>query len=136
MNQPIVYEVRQEILTKVESIEAFMDIVKQYSVRAKAINEWFRPSAKDNISRTDDLPIVDEDQSPYHLLTQREWEIARMIMQGYSTKQISITLHITVGTVRNHLKSIYRKLDIHSRVQLTNKLAQYIDLAQSDLVYK
>lgn len=77
-----------------------------------------------------------QNPSPSHLLTEREWEIARLVMHGYSTKQIAVALYIVVGTVRNHLKNIYRKLDVCSRVQLCNKLNQYIDLLQSDLTYK
>lgn len=50
-------------------------------------------------------------------LTKRELEILALIASGYSNQQIAEALFITVGTTKNHLKSIYNKLDVHSRTQ-------------------
>jgi two-component system response regulator DesR len=48
-------------------------------------------------------------------LTQRETEILRLAKRGLPNPQIARSLHISPGTVRNYLSSIYRKLDVHSR---------------------
>ncbi len=50
-------------------------------------------------------------------LSPREIEVLRLIAAGYSTEQVADALVITIGTVRNHLKNIYGKLDAHSRIQ-------------------
>jgi predicted ATPase/DNA-binding CsgD family transcriptional regulator len=50
-------------------------------------------------------------------LTERELDVLRLIAAGLDTDQIADRLVITVGTVRNHIKSIYSKLDVHSRLQ-------------------
>lgn len=50
-------------------------------------------------------------------LTEREVEILRLAQQGLPNPQIAQALHIATGTVRNHLSAIYRKLDVHSRVE-------------------
>lgn len=48
-------------------------------------------------------------------LTERESEILRLAKRGLPNAQIARSLHISPGTVRNHLSSIYRKFDVHSR---------------------
>jgi DNA-binding NarL/FixJ family response regulator len=48
-------------------------------------------------------------------LTERETEVLRLAKRGLPNPQIARSLHISAGTVRNYLSSIYRKLDVHSR---------------------
>ncbi|MDH4273650.1 MAG: response regulator [Gammaproteobacteria bacterium] len=50
-------------------------------------------------------------------LTAREREILRLIADGGSNKVIGRILGITDGTVKLHVKSILRKLEVHSRVE-------------------
>ena len=49
-------------------------------------------------------------------LSERELEVGQLLAAGLSTTQIADELAITVGTVRNHLKSIYGKLDAQRRL--------------------
>lgn len=51
-------------------------------------------------------------------LTPRERQIALSLIDGGCAKIISRDLSISPGTVRNHIKTIYRKLGIHSQVEL------------------
>ena len=48
-------------------------------------------------------------------LTPREWEILRLIEQGMSNQEIANSLVIEMGTVKNHVHNILRKLDVQSR---------------------
>jgi two-component system nitrate/nitrite response regulator NarL len=48
-------------------------------------------------------------------LTQREREILELIAQGLTNQEIAERLVIEVGTVKNHVHSILRKLDVSSR---------------------
>lgn len=48
-------------------------------------------------------------------LTARESEILQLIDQGYSNAQIAESLVIEMGTVKNHVHNILRKLDVQSR---------------------
>ncbi len=48
-------------------------------------------------------------------LTPREWEILHWIEQGMSNQEIANTLIIEMGTVKNHVHNILRKLDVQSR---------------------
>jgi DNA-binding NarL/FixJ family response regulator len=51
-------------------------------------------------------------------LTLREAEIARLAIQGISTKDIATRLGIKQGTVKIHLHSIYEKLNVGGRLGL------------------
>ncbi len=51
-------------------------------------------------------------------LTPTEFQVLRLIGQGKSNEEIAKILFISKNTVRSHIKSIYSKLDTHSRLQL------------------
>ncbi len=48
-------------------------------------------------------------------LTAREWEVVGLLDPERTTDDIAETLVISSETVRSHVKSIMRKLDVHSR---------------------
>ncbi len=50
-------------------------------------------------------------------LTPREREVLHALAEGLSDKGISEKLHVGIGTVRNHLVSIFAKLGTNSRLQ-------------------
>jgi len=51
-------------------------------------------------------------------LTPTEFQVLRHIGQGKSNDEIAEAMFISKNTVRSHIKSIYAKLDTHSRLQL------------------
>lgn len=53
------------------------------------------------------------------LLSPRERQIAAAVSLGLHDQQIADTLVLSVHTVKQHLKSIYKKLGVNSRVELT-----------------
>jgi LuxR family maltose regulon positive regulatory protein len=54
-------------------------------------------------------------------LTDRELEVLRLVAIGQSNEAIATTLVISIETVKKHLKNIYGKLDVHSRVEAVNR---------------
>lgn len=50
-------------------------------------------------------------------LTEREQELAELIIKGHSNREIATQLHIAEGTVRNYISNLYSKLDVYDRVQ-------------------
>lgn len=58
-----------------------------------------------------------DNDSPFSKLTPRENEILSLLAEGQSNKVIARNLGISDGTVKLHVKSILRKLGIHSRVE-------------------
>ena len=51
---------------------------------------------------------------PKKALTNREVEVARMLSNGYKSKEIAIKLSISLNTVRVHTKNIIKKLELES----------------------
>lgn len=62
-------------------------------------------------------PESDHQLSLAHL-SIRERQIALLLIEGGCAKTISRNLSISAGTVRNHIKTVYRKLGLHSQVEL------------------
>ncbi|HJT17879.1 MAG TPA: response regulator transcription factor, partial [Thermoanaerobaculia bacterium] len=53
------------------------------------------------------------------VLSKRETEIVKMVAAGLRNKEIAHKLSIGEGTVKTHLHTIYEKLGVHGRVELT-----------------
>lgn len=56
------------------------------------------------------------------LLSPREAEIARWLLQGQRVPAISRRLSISPHTVRNHIKAMFRKFGVHSQAELVDRL--------------
>jgi len=65
-----------------------------------------------------DLQNVNTTENKLKNLSERELEIARLIAQGYSNKDISKMLFISEGTVRNYISTILEKLELKNRTQI------------------
>jgi two-component system nitrate/nitrite response regulator NarL len=61
--------------------------------------------------------IGSTEENPFSRLTPRENEILALLAEGQSNKVIARNLGISDGTVKLHVKSILRKLGVHSRVE-------------------
>ena len=55
-------------------------------------------------------------------LTPTEQRLAALVVEGRSNKQVAAALFVTPKTVETQLSRIYRKLGIHSRLELANRL--------------
>jgi PAS domain S-box-containing protein len=54
---------------------------------------------------------------PHPSLTPRQTEVLHLLEHGHSTDQIADELHLSVETVRNHVRAILRTLGVHSRLE-------------------
>ena len=53
-----------------------------------------------------------------HWLSRREREVAHNLAEGHSYQAIADKLHVSLNTVRFHVKNIYRKLEVHNKAQI------------------
>ena len=59
----------------------------------------------------------------YEEMTEREREIATLLAEGLTNRQIADKLYVSEGTVKNYVSSIYDKTGIHDRVKLVVALS-------------
>jgi DNA-binding CsgD family transcriptional regulator len=87
------------------------------SVRVIALSDRF---GRGYLLRLSPLSPHDEvkDDGLDQKLSQRELEVARAVAQGLSTKRIAQELSLSVFTVQDHIKALYRKTGVNSRVGL------------------
>jgi len=56
-------------------------------------------------------------------LSARERQIANLAADGLTCTQIADRLSVSVTTVRTHLGHVYLKLGVHSRLEMSHRLA-------------
>ena len=79
------------------------------------------------LSRQIDTVVIKEfarnykqrDNSPIAVLAPREREVLQLLAEGYSNKEVSSRLGITVRSVETYRAQIMNKLDLHSMAALT-----------------
>ena len=54
-------------------------------------------------------------------LSDRELQVLRLLNSSLSAAEIADELYIAVSTTRTHIKSIYQKLDVHSRLEAVER---------------
>jgi PAS domain S-box-containing protein len=64
-----------------------------------------------------DIEEDDPPPPPHPHLTPRQAEVLRLLEQGRSTEQIATELHLSIETVRNHIRHILQALNVHSRLE-------------------
>ena len=69
----------------------------------------------DHLAGNREVHPVFRPQVPSTDLTAREEEVVEFVRRGLSNKEIALEMHISLGTVRAHLRSIFRKLEVSSR---------------------
>jgi DNA-binding NarL/FixJ family response regulator len=88
------------------------------AVRAAAADETtlspgIAASMLDEVRRLDEPTTAEADR----VVSRREEEVLQLIADGCSTPEVASRLYISQKTVKNHLASIYQKLDARDRTQ-------------------
>jgi two-component system nitrate/nitrite response regulator NarL len=80
---------------------------------------WFPPEMLGEILRhlRDDIRHIKEHDDVLNLLSPRERDVLLSMMEGKRGRQIAQDLMISSDTVRAHIRNIFAKLDVHSRLE-------------------
>ncbi len=107
-NGAVSYITKRTPLTKIQ--EAIFTIYRggsymSPSIARKVINHFTIPQSKKETSS----------------LSDRQKEIVNAIVEGFTYSKIAEQLHISTNTVRDHIKKIYRLLEVNSKTELIKK---------------
>ncbi len=100
-------------LVKDCSIEEIAEAVRMAMQGDTALSPQLAASMLDEVRRVDGSGTPEEDR----VVTKREEEVLQLIADGCSTPEVAEQLYISQKTVKNHLASIYQKLDARDRTQ-------------------
>ncbi len=64
-------------------------------------------------------PVITHSIATHHTLYARAPELLALVARGLRATEAAVTLGISAHTVRDHIKSIYRKLDVSTRAEVT-----------------
>jgi len=64
-----------------------------------------------------EMSRTDRDQVPTPRLTDRELEVLRLVATGLNNREVAKQLFISENTVKNHVRNILEKLQLHSRME-------------------
>ena len=92
-------------------VDAIFDTVKGRS----HIDPQVAPKVLSHVSQQPKLSLPD--QKLLSELSEREREILQLLAKGYSNAEISQTLFLSDGTVKNYMSTIFNKLNVSDRTQ-------------------
>lgn len=100
-------------LVKDCSTEEIASAVRMAVSGETVLSPQLAASMLDEVRKLDQAPAPDEER----IVTKREEEVLQLIADGCSTPEVAERLYISQKTVKNHLASIYQKLDARDRTQ-------------------
>jgi len=100
-------------LVKDCSTEEVADAVRMAAKGDTALSPQLAATMLDEVRRLDPASTPEEER----VVTKREEEVLQLIADGCSTPEVASQLFISQKTVKNHLASIYQKLDARDRTQ-------------------
>ena len=101
-------------LVKDCSIDEIAETIRMAANDEATISPSLAGAMLDEVRRIDPAPAEEESD---RVVTKREVEVLQLIADGCSTPEVAEQLFISQKTVKNHLASIYHKLDARDRTQ-------------------
>jgi DNA-binding NarL/FixJ family response regulator len=95
------------------SVDEISETIRMACDEQHALSPGLAASMLDEVRRLDEPSTA----SPDRVVTKREEEVLQLIADGCSTSEVAERLYISQKTVKNHLASIYQKLDARDRTQ-------------------
>jgi len=96
----------EEVASAIRSVHAGQSLISP-SMASKLLNEFAAMARKDE----------EKQQMPAPRLTVREMEVLTLVAQGLNNRDIAKQLFISENTVKNHIRNILEKLQLHSRME-------------------
>jgi DNA-binding NarL/FixJ family response regulator len=76
-----------------------------------------------------EITVIDEKRwaliGKRYNMTQRELDVAKLVCRGFDNRYIAGTLSIKEGTVKTHIRNIYRRLNVQNRIAMFLKFIRF-----------
>ncbi|UEJ81151.1 response regulator transcription factor [Brachybacterium halotolerans subsp. kimchii] len=69
-------------------------------------------------------PVPADASSLPHAITEREWEVGRLVAQGLTNSEIADALFLSLPTIKTHIGHLFEKLLVTNRVQLAIRVLE------------
>ena len=92
----------------------------------------------DSFYKRPEVTLINKEQWSYikrrYKMSPREFEISMLICRGFNNKEIASELQIVLGTLKVHIRNIYRKVRVKNKILLLLRFMDDIDklFGQSD----
>jgi phosphoribosylformylglycinamidine synthase I len=96
-------------------------ILSPFFIKMLYSGEWIDDTYREDVSQCSRLEAKLKD----YKLTPAEMDVCKLLLEGYTLRQISGIQTKAYATINTHCTSIYRKLNINSRTQLLVMLSDY-----------
>jgi DNA-binding NarL/FixJ family response regulator len=97
-----------EVAEAVRSVHGGQSLINP-SMAGKLLTEFATLARRDGEARAQEVPAPK--------LTEREMEVLKLVARGMNNRDIAKELFISENTVKNHVRNILEKLQIHSRME-------------------
>ncbi len=104
-------------ILKDASLEVVVGTIRAVAAGLKVLPDEMTGTLFSEIARESISKGGSQDQESVRM-TPREREVIDLIAEGMSNKAIGKELHISIHTVKSHLRNIMEKLALHSRLQV------------------
>ena len=101
-----------EVAAAVRSVHGGQSLINP-SMAGKLLTEFAALNRRDQEDEPEERP----QQVPAPKLTDREMEVLKLVARGMNNRDIAKELFISENTVKNHVRNILEKLQIHSRME-------------------
>jgi DNA-binding NarL/FixJ family response regulator len=96
--------------------------LKEHIMQIREGQTLISPEAANLLVKKLNYISVDKKPELGNVLTKKESEVVDYFLKGFTYKQIAMFMQISVSTVNDHQKKIYKKLNISSKYELMAKL--------------
>lgn len=102
----------------IKTLKLAMDTIKKNKV-------WIYPELMSFIIKNSTIPMYKNEVNNIHRLTNKELEVAKLVSEGLTNKEIAEQLNITLRTVKAHVSSSFFKLELKDRLSLAMYIKEF-----------
>lgn len=105
----VLMDITERKRSELELVEAIETVMQDAS--------WFSQTLIEKLANAKRVNTRNLPSASFTDLTARERDVLGLICEGLADKEIAARLNLALNTIRNHVATVYSKLDVHSRAE-------------------